>query len=92
MVKRSLSQIVAEEMTLDVPMPTGHWNHLDDVPRDGTPFIVRVEHSFRWAPYVDESKATTKNTQRINGKLGRWQTLDTKGNWVNCDPPEGVWR
>lgn len=94
MVKRRLSEIVSEEMSLDVPMPTGVWNHIDDVPRDGTPFIVRVEHSFRWAPYVDESKAPTnpKIVQRVNGKLGRWQTLDVRGNWTNCSPPEGVWR
>jgi hypothetical protein len=95
MPKRSLSQIVEEDMHLDhIKMPNPIWRHLDDVPRDGTPFVVKLEHSFRWVPYVNENQATTdpKIVQRIDGKLGRWQTFDAKGNWTNCKPPEGVWR
>lgn len=93
-MKRSLSEIVSD-IDLNIPMPTGGWHHMDDVPRDGTPIVVKVEHSFRWAPYVDEHRASSSNPciiQRIEGKLGRWQVLDSKNNWVNCEPPEGVWR
>jgi hypothetical protein len=83
------------EFNLSVPMPEGGWHHLDDAPKDGTPIVVLTTHTFRWAPYVDEGKAKLsegKLAQRVNGILGRWQTLDIRGQWVNCQPPIGVWR
>jgi hypothetical protein len=65
---------------------------LDDVPRDGSPIVIQMLHSFRWMPYIKETSAhKNKHTTEINGVLGRWQTLDQGDHWVNCEPPQGLW-
>ena len=89
-----MSESIFPEFDIDIPM-SDVWKHLDDIPRDATPFVVQTTHTFRWTPYIDENKAKFaegKYVQRINGVLGRWQHLDDRGNWVNCIPPKGVWK
>jgi hypothetical protein len=62
------------------------WQTLDKVPRDGTPFELKTSCTFRWMPYKPNSQPARE------GKEGRWQRLDEKGQWSNTPPPVGVWR
>ena len=72
------------------------WRPLSDIPRDSTPFVMLIKHTFRWAPYKDVGKVKStigKKAQELpDGTIGRWQTLDTRGNWENISEPQGRWR